>query len=188
MSKIIKSNNLVPVMGMEAGIYLLRGQKVMFDADLARLYGVETKILNKAVQRNLERFPADFMFQIDRKELANLRFQFGISSSHGGKRYLPHVFTQEGIAMLSSVLRSPRAVQVNIEIMRAFVRMRGFLLSQNDVAKRLRELEKKHSSHGAAIQEIFFIIKKLMSSPKTPRTPKREIGFHTIFPAHTRPK
>lgn len=188
MKPAAKVISLIPVAGMETNIFLLRGQKVMFDADLARLYGVETKSLNKAVRRNLERFPADFMFQIDRAELADLRFQFGTSSSHGGKRYLPYAFTQEGIAMLSSVLRDPRAVQVNVEIMRAFVRMRGFLLSQNDLARRLASLERKHSSHSAAIQEIFSALKKLMTAPKPLRASKREIGFHPWFAGPARKK
>ena len=182
MKKVIKNKNLAATTAIEAIIFLLRGQKVMFDADLARLYGVTTGNLNKAVHRNRERFPADFMFQLTPEELAAMRFQTG-SAYKRNVRFRPYVFTQEGIAMLSSVLRSSRAVQVNIEIMRAFVRMRGFLLSQNELAKRLATLEKKHASHGAAIQEIFFVIKKLVSPRKPPRIPKREIGFHTIFPA-----
>jgi ORF6N domain len=179
--------NLAPLAGVEGMIHLIRGQKVMLDADLARLYGVETKNLNKAVKRNRDRFPADFMFQLESQEVANLRFQFGTSSSHGGQRYLPFVFTQEGIAMLSGVLNSSRAIRVNVEIMRAFVRMRGFLLSENDLPRRLAELEKKYESHDEAIQEVFFAIKKLMS-PRPRRGPKREIGFHTLLAEPSKPK
>ena len=117
-----KPIQLTRLTGIERRIHLVRGQKVMFDADLAELYGVTTGNFNKAVQRNRNRFPDGFMFQLERQELANLRFQIGISSLHGGRRFLPYVFTQEVIAMLSGVLRSERAVAVNIEIMRAFVR------------------------------------------------------------------
>jgi hypothetical protein len=187
MKKIIKNNRLVPIVGIETSIFLVRGQKVMFDADLARLYGVETKALNRAVKRNLDRFPIDFRFQLSREELKNMRYQFGTASRRNA-RFHPFAFTQEGIAMLSSVLRSPRAVQVNIEIMRAFVRLRGFLLSQNELVTRLATLEKKHDSHSAAIQEIFSVIKKLMLPPKPPRAPKREIGFHTLFSGYKNPK
>ncbi len=175
----LPNNALVPVAGIEARIQVVRGRRVMLDADLARLYGVETKVLNKAVKRNAPRFPSDFMFQLSPREAANLRFQFGTSSSYGGRRYSPFVFTQEGIAMLSGILRSQRAVVVNIEIMRAFVRMRSFLALQGEFARRLVELEQKHESHSAAIQEIFLVLKKLMLPPKAPRVPRREIGFHT---------
>jgi hypothetical protein len=128
---------------IESRIHLLRGGKVMLDADLAELYGVATKNLNKAVERNRERFPKDFMFRLAASEFADLRFQYGTSSHHGGRRYLPYAFTQEGIAMLSSVLRSPRAVAVNIEIMRAFIRMRGMLVSVDELARKLDALERK---------------------------------------------
>ena len=170
---------LVPVAGVESCILWLRGQRVMLDADLARLYGVETKALNKAVKRNAGRFPADFMFQLAADEVAALRFQSGTSKGRGGRRYLPYVFTQEGIAMLSSVLRSGRAVAVNIEIMRAFVRLRGFLASQGELARKLAGLERKYTSHDKAIQEIFRAIKQLMQSPASAHKSRREIGFHT---------
>lgn len=169
---------LIPVAGMESRIHLLRGQRVMFDADLARLYGVETKALNKAVRRNADRFPPDFMFQLAEDEVAALRFQSGTSNGRGGRRYRPYAFTQEGIAMLSSVLRSGRAVAVNIEIMRAFVRLRGFLASQGELARKLAELERKYASHDNAIQEIFRAIKQLMQAPVPADKPRREIGFH----------
>ena len=117
---------LVPVEIIERNIYLIRGQKVMLDSDLAKLYGVETFNLNKAVKRNISRFPQDFMFQLTKEEADSLRFQIGLSKAEGrgGRRYLPYAFTEQGVAMLSSVLRSDRAVQVNIAIMRAFVKLR----------------------------------------------------------------
>ena len=149
---------------------------MMLDADLAQLYGVTTKNLNRAVQRNRERFPADFMYQLTTQEVANLRFQYGTSSYHGGRRYLPYAFTQEGIAMLSSVLRSPRAAAVNVEIMRAFVRMRGLLLSVDDLARKVEALERKALAHDADLATVFKALKQLMTPPEKPR---REIGFHS---------
>ena len=162
--------------GLEARIHLVRGQRVMFDSDLADLYGVRTKELNKAVQRNRKRFPRDFMFPVSKREYESLRFQIGTSNGRGGRRYLPFAFTQEGVAMLSGVLRSQRAVAVNLEIMRAFVRLRGLLTSQHQLALKLKALEKKFASHDEAIQEIFAAIKSLMLPPEKPA---REIGFHT---------
>jgi phage regulator Rha-like protein len=121
---------LIPTEIIEKKILLIRGEKVMLDADLAELYAVETKMLVRAVKRNIDRFPEDFMFQLAEEEFQNLRFQFGTSSQWGGRRYLPYVFTEQGVAMLSSVLNSERAVQVNIAIMRTFVKLRE-LLSTN---------------------------------------------------------
>jgi hypothetical protein len=165
----------VPFAAIESLIHLLRGNKVMLDADLAQLYGVATKNLNKAVERNHERFPEDFMYQLTRQEFANLRFQIGTSSLHGGRRHLPCAFTQEGIAMLSSVLRSPRAVAVNIEIMRAFIRMRGMLVSVDELARKLDALERKALAHDKDLEEVFEALRELMTAPEKPR---REIGFH----------
>jgi hypothetical protein len=135
---------LVPAERIERAILLIRDQKVMLDKDLAALYHVETKSLTRAVRRNQARFPADFMFQLTAEEFANLRFQFG-TSSWGGRRYLPYAFTEQGVAMLSSVLHSERAVRVNVEIMRAFVRLRQLLASHADLARKLEALEKKYS-------------------------------------------
>ena len=132
-----KTQALVPVERIESRILLIRGHKVMLDADLAGLYGVQTKALTRAVRRNLDRFPDDFMFQLDAEEFANLRRQAGTSSQWGGRRYPPYAFTEQGVAMLSSVLRSKRAVLVNIEIMRAFVRLRRMLASHADLQRRL---------------------------------------------------
>ena len=140
----MNKQHLVPVERIEHAIVLIRGQKVMLDRDLATLYGVETKNLNKAVRRNFDRFPSDFMFQLTAEEAQNLRFQIGTSSSgYGGRRYLPYVFTEQGVAMLSSVLRSKQAVQVNVAIMRAFVRLREALALHKELARKLNQLEKK---------------------------------------------
>jgi hypothetical protein len=134
-------------------IYRLRGRQVMLDVDLAQLYGVATKNLNKAVRRNLIRFPVDFMFRISFREAENMRFQIG-TSRWGGRRYLPYAFTEEGVAMLSSVLRSQRAALVNIAIMRAFVRLRHAVLSSRDVARRVEKLEGKVEMHETDIRLI----------------------------------
>jgi hypothetical protein len=165
----------IPFAAVESRIHLIRGSKVMLDGDLAQLYGVATKNLNKAVARNLNRFPEDFMYQLTRQELTTLRFQFGTSSLHGGRRHMPYAFTQEGIAMLSSVLRSPRAIAVNIEIMRAFIRMRGMLVSVEELARKLEALERKALAHDKDLKEIFDALRELMTPPEPPR---REIGFH----------
>lgn len=145
----------------------------MLDSALAQLYDVETFNLNKAVKRNIERFPADFMFQLTNQELRDLTFQIGISSSeHGGRRSLPFVFTQEGVAMLSGVLKSPRAVQVNIEIMRAFVHLRELMESNKELAGKLIELEKKYDGQ---FKVVFEAIRQLMN-PMLP-TKRRKIGL-----------
>ena len=171
-----ESKSLVPAERIEKLILLVRGQKVMLDRDLAELYGVETFNLNKAVKRNAERFPEDFMFQLTKPEAEALRFQFGISKTQGrgGRRYLPYVFTEQGVAMLSSVLRSQRAVQVNIAIMRAFVKLREFLATHKDLAQKLSELERKIENHDSEIKLIFDAIRKLMTPPPSP---PRRIGF-----------
>ena len=162
---------------IEQAVLLIRGQRVMLDRDLAALYGVETKNLNKAVRRNLDRFPADFMFQLTADEAEALRFQFGTLKRGQHFKYLPYVFTQEGVAMLSSVLRSPRAVQVNIAIMRVFVRLRETLALHKDLAHKLAQLERKIEGHDASIRTLFDAIRQLMTPPEKPR---REIGFHAI--------
>jgi hypothetical protein len=136
-------------------IYLLRGQKVMLSTDLARLYGVEPKVLMQAVKRNTARFPGDFMFPLARQEVTILKSQIVTSSWGGIRRAMPYAFTEQGVAMLSSVLNSPRAIEVNIAIMRAFVRLREFLMSQAKLAKRLRQLEQEVASQGKAIGTLF---------------------------------
>ena len=165
----------IPVEIVKGKIYLIRGQKVLLDSDLAELYGVTTANLNKAVKRNIERFPDDFMLQLVVEEAGNLIFQSGISSSgHGGRRKLPNAFTEQGVAMLSSVLKSDRAVQVNIAIMRAFVQMRELAASNRELSGKFAELERRVGTHDNAIRTLFDAISQLM----TPVVPKRnKIGF-----------
>src|SRR4051794_26912374 len=155
-------------------ILVIRREKVILDSDLAALYGVSTGNLNKAVKRNAERFPADFMFQLDAEEVANLKFQFGISS-WGGRRRRPYAFTEQGVAMLSSVLNSERAVKVNIAIMRAFVKLREALDTNRELAKKFAQLENRLGKHDEEIAAIIDAIRQLMVPPEKPR---REIGFH----------
>ena len=164
---------LIPVEIIESKIYLIRGEKVMLDSDLAVLYEVKTFNLNKAVKRNIDRFPIDFMFQLTNEEAASLRFQIGMSKTEGrgGRRYLPYVFTEQGVAMLSTVLNSERAVKVNIEIMRTFVRLRQMLASNAELSRKLQALEKKYD---AQFKVVFDAIRQLMS-PAVPK--KSKIGF-----------
>jgi len=171
MSKRHPANATVPLERIERAILLIRGQKVMLDADLAALYDVETKTLNRAVRRHPKRFPADFMFRLSAEEFDDLRRQSGASSSWGGRRYPPYAFTEQGVAMLSSVLNSERAVEVNVAIMRAFVRLREMLASNADLQRRLDELEAKYD---AQFRAVFDAIRQLM---KPPDDPKRKIGF-----------
>jgi hypothetical protein len=170
----VSASTVIPTERIEQRILLLRGQKVLLSQHLAELYGVPVKVLNQAVQRNRERFPDDFMFQTNADELDSLRSQFVTSNRRrGGRRYRPYAFTEQGVAMLSSVLRSERAVKVNIEIMRAFVRLRQLLASHADLARKLEALERKYD---AQFKVVFDAIRKLMAAP---RRPGREIGFHT---------
>jgi hypothetical protein len=152
-------------------IAIVRGQRVMFAPDLAELYGVETKVLMQAVRRNIDRFPQDFLFQLTDQEFTNLRSQI-VTSSWGGTRYLPYAFTEQGVAMLSSVLRSPRAIAVNIEIMRAFVRMRALIVTNRELAKKLAALEAKYDKQ---FKVVFQAIYDLMDEGE--KKPKRKIGF-----------
>ncbi len=170
--------DLVPTEQIERAIFIIRGHKVMLDVDLARLYGVTTFNLNKAVKRNLDRFPDDFMFQLTYQEVRNLIFQSGMSnaSGRGGRRHLPYAFTEQGIAMLSSVLRSKTAISVNIAIMRAFVRLRALMGAHADLREKLAELERKVASHDAHIQALFEAIRRLMA-PDPPKP--RRIGFRS---------
>jgi hypothetical protein len=170
---------------IERVIYLVRGQKVMLDTDLAELYGAETKVLNQAVRRNKERFPSDFMFTLSAVEADKLLEWRASNSSqivtssrkHRGRRYHYHAFTEQGVAMLSSVLRSPRAVKVNVEIMRAFVRLRQMLASNVELAQKLAALEKKYDKQ---FKVVFHAIRQLMAESVPAEQPLREIGFHTI--------
>jgi len=155
---------------IEKAILLIRGQKVMLDRDLAELYAVETGALNRAVKRNIQRFPEDFMFQITDEEAERLRCQTGISKrGRGGRRYLPYVFTEQGVAMLSSVLNSERAIEVNIAIMRVFVRLREMMATHKELAFKLAELEERLEGHDEQIQNIFEAIRQLMTLPEPPR-------------------
>ena len=170
-------------------VFLIRGEKVLLDADLAMLYGVETGALNRAVKRNIERFPADFMLQLTPQEWEDLKCQIGISSAsvsssgnssqtvisneHGGRRAIPYAFTEQGVAMLSSVLRSQRAVEVNIAIMRTFVQLRRLMDSNRDLARRIEAMETRYDEQ---FSQVFDAIKQLISEDKT-RKAKRSIGF-----------
>jgi hypothetical protein len=171
----------LPPERVEKRILQVRGHKVMLDADLAALYGVAVGRLNEAVRRNIDRFPSDFMFQLTKEEMetlraqlatSNLKSQFAFSrSGWGGRRTRPHAFTEQGVAMLSSVLRSKRAVQVNIEIMRAFVRLRRMVISHEEMARRVDTLEKKYD---AQFKAVFDAIRQLMAAPEPRRRP---VGF-----------
>ncbi|PYK99676.1 MAG: DNA-binding protein [Verrucomicrobia bacterium] len=165
---------------IERIVLLIRGQKVILDFHLAELYGVSTKAFNQAVTRNRERFPKDFMFQPTRPEFVGILKSQIVTSrlDHGGRRKLPFAFSEQGVAMLSSVLRSPRAVRVNVEIMRAFVRLRQWLASNSELAKRLDDLEKKYDRK---FKIVFEAIRQLMSQQGPAKYPeRREIGFHTL--------
>ncbi|MBI5298708.1 MAG: ORF6N domain-containing protein [Deltaproteobacteria bacterium] len=163
---------ILPMEHIEKRIFLLRGRKVMLSTDLAELYGVEPKVLVQAVKRNLERFPDDFMLQLENQEVRNLKSQIVTSSWGGLRRANPYAFTEQGIAMLSSILRSRQAVLVNIEIMRAFVRLREMMATHKDLAQKLEQLEKKYDRQFKA---VFDAIRELMTPPPLP--PKRRIGF-----------
>jgi hypothetical protein len=163
---------VIPAERIDRSILHIRDEKVMLDADLADLYGVETKALNRAVKRNLSRFPADFMFQLTAAEMETLRFHFGASKGRGGRRYRPYAFTELGVAMLSSVLNSERAIDVNIAIMREFVRLREMMATHKDLARKLEGLEKKYD---AQFKVVFEAIRQLMTPPADPR--RGRIGF-----------
>jgi len=169
------SREVVPSQQIAQSIFLIRGQRVMLSQDLATLYGVAVKVLNQAVKRNAVRFPIDFVFQLKAEELANLKSQFVTSSWGGPRRARPYAFTEQGVAMLSSVLKSERAVKVNIAIMRAFVKLRQTLETNRELAQKFEELEKRVGKHDKEIAAIIDAIRQLMASPEKP---KREIGFH----------
>lgn len=163
-------NKIIPSEVIERKILMIRGQKVMLDKDLAMLYGVTTGNLNKAVNRNLDRFPDDFMFQLTKEEFESLIFHFGISS-WGGTRKLPRAFTEQGVAMLSSVLRSKRAIYVNIQIMRTFTKLREIIATHKDLKRKIEEMEKKYDQQ---FKVVFEVINRLL---KPPSEPKKKIGF-----------
>ncbi len=177
---------------LEPMILTIRGQKVILDMELARIYGVTTKVFNQAVKRNKRKFPADFMFRLTLEEFENLRSQIVtsrcrpdreqiVTGSRGGRRYLPYVFTEHGAVMAANILRSDRAIQMSVFVVRAFIRMRQMLIEQRGLARKLAELEEELSArldvHETAINEILGQIKRLLSRPPEPEPPKRRIGF-----------
>jgi len=169
---------IIPAERIERKIYLIRGRRVMLDRDLAALYHVETRVLNQSVSRNRERFPGDFMFSLNREEIMNLS-QIVISP---GIKHAPNVnvFTEQGVAMLSSVLRSKRAIQVNIQIMRVFTKLRELMISHKDLARKIEQLEEKFRKHDEQFVIIFDAIKKILQPPVEPK--RKPIGFHVREP------
>lgn len=167
-------SNVISVEIIASKIFITRDKRVMLDKDLAKLYGVETKYLIRQVKRNIKRFPNDFMYVLSPEEVRNLRCQ-NVTSSWGGRRYSPYVFTQEGLAMLSSVLNSERAIQVNILIMRAFVSLKEALGNYDKLAVKINELEKKYIGHDEKMKDIFEAIKQLVASP--PEEKRKIEGF-----------
>jgi phage regulator Rha-like protein len=165
--------DLIPVENITSKIFMIRGQKIMLDKDLAELYGVETRVLKQAVKRNNERFPEDFMFSLTNQDVRNLTSQIVISS-WGGSRHPPMTFTEQGIAMLSTVLNSKRAIQVNIAIMRAFVKMREILVTNKEFSEKLKIMEEQLAEHDEQFRVVFEAIKQLL---KEDEKPKKKIGF-----------
>ena len=166
---------IIPHEVIERKIFIIRGQKVMLSPILAELYGVETRALIQAVKRNADRFPEDFMFQLTDEEYKNLKSQIVISSWGGSRRAFPYAFTEQGVSMLSSVLNSKRAIQVNIAIIRTFVRLKQMLSTHKDLAQKLSELERRMEKHDEHIHTIFQAIRQLMNQP--PESSNRKIGF-----------
>jgi hypothetical protein len=174
-----KKKPLIPVERIEQAILLIRGHKLILDSDLAVLYGVTTTRLNQQVRRNIDRFPNDFSFVLTAEEFANLKLQFATSSSKwGGRRKLPRAFTEHGAVMAATVLNTPTAVAVSIEVVRAFVRLRQLLVSHEDLARKLEELENKLVAHDEQFAVVFEAIRQLMTPPKP--APKGRIGFQPI--------
>jgi phage regulator Rha-like protein len=172
----------VSMEAIERRICLIRGEKVMLDADLAALYQVETKTLNRAVRRNIARFPDDFMFRLTKAQLENLRCQIG-TSSWGGSRYQPYAFTEHGVAMLSSVLNSKPAIQVNLRIIRAFVALRETLMMHKELARKVEELQREQKDQGEQLASVYSIVKSLVD---TPASKKKRIGFPLTGSVRTR--
>ncbi len=174
-----KSSEIIPIERIQNSIYLIRKQKVMLDKDLATLYGVETKALIQAVKRNIERFPSDFTYQLTDKEFAILRSQI-VTSSWGGRRYNPYAFTEQGVAMLSSILRSKRAIEVNIAIMRTFVKLRQMLATNDLLRRKIESMERKYDEN---FQQVFAVLKNMLADEAKP---KKQIGYHTEAKEHER--
>lgn len=169
--KKTRLSTIIPLESIETKILFIRNKKVMLDRDLASLYGVTTGNFNKAIKRNIDRFPSDFMFHLTREEFTNLIFQIG-RSSWGGTRSLPYVFTEQGVAMLSGVLKSRRAVRVNIQIMRVFIKMREMIFSYKELQEKIEAIEQKYDYQ---FKVVFDVIKELLEPPIKPKKP---IGFH----------
>lgn len=182
----------VPLDSLDGLIHTVRGERVIFDADLARLYGVETKILNRAVKRNRAKFPPDFLFQLTAQEFSVLRFHFGTSNaSRGGRRHLPFAFTEHGALMAANLLNSPAATQMSVFVIRAFVRMRSLLTDTRELAKKLAALEAELTArldnHDVAITEFMGRLMQLLDPPPAPPPPPdKELGFHTLLPRRKR--
>lgn len=182
----MKKRAPVPNESVESRILTIRGQKVILDLDLAAIYDVETKALNRAVKRNARRFPSDFVFQLTREEFTNLRCQIGTSSSrYGGRRFLPYAFTENGAVMAANVLNSPQAVRMSVFVVRAFICMRELLTGSKELAQELKKLEAKLSSrldvHEVAITEVLRRIMRLLDPPPLPPVPEKQMGFHTTM-------
>jgi len=176
-NSIRQTRSLISNERIEQRIFVVRGQRVMLDSDIAELYGVTTKRLNQQVGRNLERFPEDFMFQLTSKEFEILRLQFATSSwRHGGRRSLPYAFTEHGAIMLASVLNSERAIEASVFVVRAFVKLRSLLSTHKEIAQKLAELERKLTGHDEDIKTLFVAIRQLMVQPDTKT---KRIGFHS---------
>lgn len=175
-----ESRSVIPAARIEKAIYVIRDNKVMLDIDLAALYGVETRALIQSIKRNLDRFPLDFAFKLEKNEWEILKSQI-VTSSWGGRRYTPYAFTEQGVAMLSSVIRSPQAVKVNIEIMRAFIRLRQTIASHQELSKDVADIKNfmlKHSrSNDREFKKVWQAIEKLSTPPPEPE--RRKIGFDT---------
>ena len=164
-----------PARDLNGMILTVRGTKVILDADLAQLYGVSTGVFNQAIRRNRERFPESFMLQLQRQELANLKSQFVISSLHGGRRSVPHVFTEHGALMAATILNSPQAIKMSVALLEAFVRLRRELATTQTLARRLAEIERTVIHHDSALKELFQVIRPLLAPP--PEAPRKKIGF-----------
>ena len=166
-----KDGYLVPLREVQGAIKFIRGQHVVLDSDLAKLYGVETRVLVQAVKRNADRFPEDFMFQLSPDEFRSLRAQAETPAGRGGRRYPPYAFTEHGALMVAGVLNSPQAVEASVFVVRAFVRMRRLLATRRELAQKLGELEQRVVRHDASIAALFDAVRKLMQLPDKPRLP-----------------
>jgi hypothetical protein len=173
MSKMLQTN-IIPDEAIISRIYLVRGEKVMLDSDLAELYDIETKYLKRAVKQNISRFPDDFMFELTKEEWESLRCNFSTSNKRGGTRYLPYVFTEQGVAMLSSVLNSEIAINVNIRIIRLFTKMREILMANKDLLLRMKKVERELASQGESIKAVFDYLDQFIKLHEAPRV---KIGF-----------